>query len=126
MIGTGIFMNSGSTLQHDLSIEKHTASGADFLPDHGHKPDRREAMQILLNDIRQSLPFDQPETYLCQKECIGCPKKLMEYLENELLNWQEILDDGGQPSLGAISRLANTGRKIHLVLEKNGLVTPLS
>ena len=90
------------------------------------KPDRRAAMLTLMETIRQTSPFDQPEAYLCQKECIGCPKKLMEYLENELLNWQEILDDGGQPSLGAISRLANTGRKIHLVLEKNGLVTPLS
>jgi|GEM_PF-105706 len=85
------------------------------------KPDRVLAMQQLIDDIRKALPFDEPYAMLCQKQCVGCPKKLMEFLESELEGWEGTLAGGDEPSLGDINRLAKTSRKIHRVLEKNGL-----
>ncbi|AJQ92187.1 hypothetical Protein YC6258_00132 [Gynuella sunshinyii YC6258] len=81
-------------------------------------------MQQLLCAIREQLPVGAPEADLCQKICIGCPKKLMSYLEQEVNDWQRALDDGETPKLGDIRQLARAARKIHAVIEKNGLLMP--
>lgn len=79
-------------------------------------------MQQLISQIRASLPFDQPAVLLCQQHCVGCPKKLMEYLEGEVTGWESALAAGDVPTLGDIDQLARTSRKIYAVLQKNGLV----
>ena len=88
------------------------------------KPGRQQAMQQLISDIRRAMPLDEPYALLCQKQCVGCPKKLMEYLESELTGWESALQAGEQPSLGDVNQLAKTSRKIYRVLQKNGL-TPI-
>lgn len=85
------------------------------------KPSAQIAMQQLIQQVRTALPFDQPASFLCQKHCIGCPKKLMEFLESEISSWETALDQGETPTLGDIEQLARTSRKIHTVMVKNGL-----
>lgn len=90
-----------------------------------HHPSTPEAMQALMAQIRTHLPVEQPDAYLCRAHCVGCPKKLMEYLETELLDWEAALERGETPTLGDINKLAKSSRKIHTVMVKNGLAEPL-
>lgn len=86
------------------------------------KPDTRAAMQALIDEVRLQLPFDLPMEVLCSGICNGCSKKLLDYLDMELCDWQQRLDSGDRPLLGDIQKLAKTCRKIHRVLQRNGLV----
>ncbi|WP_210396261.1 hypothetical protein [Motiliproteus sediminis] len=86
------------------------------------KPSTREAMQRLIDEIRLTLPFDLPQAELCNGPCSGCPKKLLEFIDTELDEWQHRLARGEQPRLGDISRLARRARKIHRVMELNQLL----
>lgn len=86
------------------------------------KPGTREAMQRLIEEIRQSLPFDLPEAQLCNGPCTGCPKKLLEFMDTELEQWQSRLRQGDEPRLGDISKLARSARKVHRVFELNRLL----
>ena len=86
------------------------------------KPDAPTAMRQLIVQVRHSLPFDAPESQTCQGPCEGCSMKLLDYLDAELLAWEQRLDEGEKPGLAELSRLAKTSRRIHRVLEKNGLL----
>lgn len=86
------------------------------------KPDSRTAMTQLIEEVRQVIPFDLPESVICSGNCIGCSKKLLEFLDQELIDWQERLDEGVTPKLGELSKLARTAKKIHKVMVKNGLI----
>ena len=68
------------------------------------------------------MPFDAPESQLCTGPCEGCSMKLLNYLETELLDWELRLGNGEKPTLGDVSRLAKRGKRIHRVLQKNGVV----
>jgi len=68
------------------------------------------------------MPFDMPEANICSGGCQGCSLKLLEYLDTELENWEFKLNAGELPSLGEISQLAKTSKKIYKVLQKNELV----
>jgi len=86
------------------------------------KPDTVTAMQQLIAQVREAMPFDLPEAQQCAGPCEGCSMKLLAFLEGELEAWERRLDEGERPNLGDVSRLARTSRKIHRVMEKNGLV----
>ena len=86
------------------------------------KPDARTAMRLLLEQIQVSFPFDKPEAEICSGKCIGCPKKMLEYLSTEVDYWQAKLDNNQTPLLGDISRLALMGKKAHRNLARNNLV----
>jgi hypothetical protein len=86
------------------------------------KPDTRTAMHNLIGQIRAAIPFVLPEAQMCSDSCDGCSIKLLEFLESELQDWERKLDVGKQPNLGDLARLANTGKKIFKILERNGLV----
>ena len=86
------------------------------------KPSTPQAMQQLLNDIREQLPIGAPEADLCQKVCIGCPKKLLSYIELEVDDWQRALDNSVIPTFGDIRQLTRSAQKIHAVMVKNRLV----
>ncbi len=68
------------------------------------------------------MPFGLSEAEICSGECIGCAKKLLEFLDQELEEWNTRLDQGEVPRLGDISKLAKTSTKIYHVLAKNNLV----
>ena len=86
------------------------------------KPSPSMAMRRLIVDIRAAVPFDIPESSLCLGPCSGCSKKLIEYLDDQLCDWQSKLDSGHQPKLGDINKLAKTAKKIHKVLVKNEFI----
>ena len=86
------------------------------------RPDTRIALQNLIDQVRDTLPFDLPAASVCNGICNGCSKKLLDFLDCELLDWQQRLDDGEVPGLGDLDRLGRTCRKVYRVLERNGLV----
>ena len=86
------------------------------------KPDTRTAMQTLINQIRLAIPFDTPMEKLCNGPCTGCSKKLLEYLDMELEEWEQKLASGETPNLGEINKLAKTSKKIYSILQKNDLI----
>jgi len=86
------------------------------------KPKTPEAMRRLIDEIREVIPFELPEAYLCDAVCKGCSLKLLDYLDVELAGWEVRLSDGEIPSLADIQRLAKSSKKIYKVLERNGLL----
>ncbi|WP_461518086.1 hypothetical protein [Porticoccus sp.] len=86
------------------------------------KPDASKAMRQLIRDVRRTIPFDMPAAQVCGGLCIGCPKKLLNYLADELDHWQSFLDDGHVPRLGDLSRLGRCSQKVYSALQKNQLV----
>jgi len=86
------------------------------------KPDTRTAMRQLMAQVRAAIPFDAPAAQVCTGTCAGCSMKLLEFLGTELQAWEYRLDAGEKPTLGDLSRLARTSRKVYAVLERNGLV----
>ena len=86
------------------------------------KPDTSKAMKDLIKQVRNAVPFDTQQEQLCNGPCTGCPKKLMEYLDTQLEEWEADLKVGEEPTFGDIQKLAKTSRKIYGVLEKNNLI----
>jgi hypothetical protein len=86
------------------------------------KPNTRIVMRALIAQIRETLPFGLPAAETCNGFCDGCSQKLLAYLDSELGAWEQRLDAGEQPTLGDLSRLASTGKKIYAVLKRNGLL----
>ncbi|MCW8956506.1 MAG: hypothetical protein OQL09_06455 [Gammaproteobacteria bacterium] len=89
------------------------------------KPDTKTAMHDLIRMIRSKMPFEMPEAQACSGICNGCSQKLLEYLDTELISWEQRLDEGDTPNLGDIKRLAKSSLKIYRVLHKNKLVPKL-
>ncbi|MGS2724798.1 hypothetical protein ACVBEJ_13750 [Porticoccus sp. GXU_MW_L64] len=88
------------------------------------KPDTTTAMAQLVAQIRQAIPFETPTEKLCDNQCRGCAKKLLEFLDMELGDWEHRLESGEQPSFGDIDQLARRGSKIHRALQRMQLVKP--
>jgi len=85
------------------------------------KPDTITAMRDLIGEIRRAMPFDLPGARVCSGPCEGCSMKLLGFLESELEQWEQRLDQGEIPGLAGLSRLAKTARKVYRVLAKNGV-----
>lgn len=79
-------------------------------------------MQQLIAQVRTNMPFDSYEANLCTGQCNGCAKKLLDYLDAELEDWEYRLKDGDSPDFGEINRIAKTSHKIYRVLQKYELI----
>ena len=86
------------------------------------KPERSIAMQQLIIQVREAMPFDLPEANLCSGKCNGCSQKLLDYLDSELEDWEYRLKAGELPDFGEIQRIAKTSKKIYKVLQRNDLI----
>jgi hypothetical protein len=86
------------------------------------KPDRKTAMQQLIDEVRQAFPFAVPEAEICAGKCVGCPKKLLEIVDTELCDWEVKLADGEVPTFGELAKLAKLCKNIHRGLKRNNLV----
>ena len=86
------------------------------------KPDTSTAMGDLIKQVEDTLPFGLSEAEICAGKCVGCPKKLLEYISSELDYWKCELDNEIVPKLGDVSRLAHISKKVHRSLGRNGLV----
>ena len=79
-------------------------------------------MQQLIDQIRDTLPFDTPAGYVCADECKGCSLKLLAFLDTELMDWEDRLMQGETPTLADIQQLAKLSRRVYAVLQKNGVL----
>ena len=109
-------------LEHSDHINSQFKIRTNTVPGKTRKPDTRTAMRRLIEQIRTAIPFDLTDDQICGDNCEGCSGKLLFYLETELDTWESKLADGIAPTLGDLDRLAKQGRKIHRVLQRNGLL----
>lgn len=87
------------------------------------KPKTDVVMVNIIQQIRETFPFDISEEELCADTCgYGCPKKLLEYMQMEITEWERRLENGEIPNFRDIQKLSKTGKKIYRVLEKNNLM----
>jgi hypothetical protein len=78
-------------------------------------------MTQLIRQARDSIPFGLPDESICGDSCQGCSSKLLIFLETELDDWEMKLADAVVPTLGDLQRLGNQCRKIHRILQENGV-----
>ncbi|RMH37733.1 MAG: hypothetical protein D6694_13205 [Gammaproteobacteria bacterium] len=79
-------------------------------------------MVDLINKIRRTFPLDAPDSRVCRFDCTVCNKKLLEFLEMQVEDWEQRLAAGETPTLGDLEKFARMARKIHRALKKNGVV----
>ena len=89
------------------------------------KPDRRTAMSNIITLVRADFPFYAPESQICGDTCVGCPKKLLELVEMEVLEWEYKLESGETPEFSDIDRLAKLCKNVRRSLVRNGVVDKL-
>lgn len=83
-------------------------------------PNPQIAMQTLINQIKETIPLNLEEAQLCQGQCLGCSKKMLEMLDAEISYWQfsEVT-----PSLKDLKNLENIGRRTYKILKRNQLLS---
>ena len=86
------------------------------------KPDTTAAMLGMIARIRETIPFDLPESTQCSDYCRVCTKKLLEFLGSELEGWEYRIEQGEVPGFKDLSQLERTARKVHAALKKSGFV----
>ena len=81
-----------------------------------HKPDRTEAMQLIIDEAKKTFPLYEEETFVCGTEgnCIGCPKKLMELVDSELCYWESALKRGVTPQFDESAALASCAKTLNV------------
>ncbi|ABI70430.1 hypothetical protein ACRN9Z_08010 [Shewanella frigidimarina] len=87
------------------------------------KPDRVSAMKQLLDQVKTSLPLDQPGIFSCgpTNNCVGCPKKLLDLVDAEMNYWDAAIAQGVIPSFGDISRFGKLCRNVSRGLQRNDI-----
>lgn len=86
------------------------------------KPKTTVVMRNIIQQVRDNFPFAMSEAELCAETCShGCSIKLLEYMDQEITEWEQRLDNGEIPNLGDIQKLSKSSQKIYKVLEKNNL-----
>lgn len=89
------------------------------------KPDRVTAMRNIIELVKADFPFDAPEAQICGDTCVGCPRKLIELVEGELLYWESYIDRGETPNFSEIERFGKLCKNVRRGLVRNGLLAPL-
>ena len=70
------------------------------------KPDRQTAMLNIIKLVRDDFPFYAPESQICGDTCVGCPKKLLELVDTEIIDWQNKIEYGEIPDFAQINSFA--------------------
>lgn len=89
------------------------------MPNNNAKPNTQVAMQLLINKVKSTIPLTLNEAQMCQGECLGCSKKMLEMLDSELSYWEHSDDT---PSLKDLKSIENIGRRTYKILKRNKLV----
>ncbi len=87
------------------------------------KPDRKTAMLNIIELVKNDFPFDDPNRQVCGDTCVGCPKKLLELVETEIIHWEYMLEQDDLPTFREISRFAKLCKNVRRGLLRNGLVS---
>ena len=81
-------------------------------------------MSSIIQQVRATFPFAMTEDELCADTCsYGCPKKLLEYIDMEITDWEQRLENGEIPNFGDVRKLSRTSENIYRVLIKNNIVS---
>jgi len=88
------------------------------------KPDRATAMLNIIELVKVDFPFDDPNRQVCGDDCVGCPKKLLELVETEIIYWENNIEQGELPTFKEISRFAKLCKNVRRGLLRNNLVSP--
>lgn len=83
------------------------------------KPNTQIAMQSLINQIKATIPLNLEEAQLCQGQCLGCSKKMLEMLDVEISYWQY---SDAIPSLKDLKNLEKIGQRTYKILKRNQLL----
>ncbi|MBP9855417.1 MAG: hypothetical protein KBD53_11175 [Candidatus Omnitrophica bacterium] len=86
------------------------------------KPDVKTAMENLIKEVREKLPFDFPFESHCEGRCEECPFKLIEFLDMDLCDWEDRLKRGETPTLSDVHRLGRDCKDIYGILLKKGFI----
>lgn len=86
------------------------------------KPNTIVAMRALLYRVNHELIDKIDHAKLCTGTCVGCSKKLIEYLHLEVESWEARLDAGGTPTFGEMESFEKRCEKITLAMRKNNLI----
>ncbi|MBW3695834.1 hypothetical protein EK599_09015 [Vibrio sp. T187] len=88
------------------------------------KPSLEHAMIELIADVKKQFPLEDPETFVCgpKGECTGCPKKLLELVDSELMYWEHNLSRGIAPNFEELRRFGKLCSSVRRGLKRNGLV----
>ena len=86
------------------------------------KPDVTTVMRGLIRETRDTLPFYLTAEQICAGPCECCSAKLLGYMETELEQWEQRLDQGERPGLSELSQLIRTSRKVRDAVVRNGLI----
>jgi len=89
-----------------------------------NKPDRATAMLSLIELVKEDFPFDDPNRQVCGDDCVGCPKKLLELVETEIIYWEYNISQGELPSFKELSRFGKLCKNVRRGLLRNNLVSP--
>lgn len=88
------------------------------------KPDRKTAMLDIIELVKEDFPFDDPNQNVCGDDCVGCPKKLLELVDTEIIYWENSIVQGEIPTFKEISRFAKLCKNVRRGLLRNNLVSP--
>lgn len=85
------------------------------------KPDRLTAMTSLIEEVKNTLPLYEEDTFVCgpDNSCIGCPKKLMELVETEVSYWESAIERGVTPQFDEIRRFGKLCNNVRRGLVRN-------
>ena len=86
------------------------------------EPDVKTTMVALIKEIRERIPFNVPFSGYCEGRCDVCPEKLIEYLDIEVTHWETKMKYGSLPNASEVDSLIKDYKKIHCILEKQGVV----
>ncbi len=86
------------------------------------KPDTKTAMQDLIKQAREKIPFNLSFEGNCEGRCDECPFKLLEFLDIDLSHWEFRLKRGNIPNLGDVHTLARECKEIYAILQNKGFI----
>jgi len=67
------------------------------------KPKTTVVMSNIIKQVRATFSLTMTEQELCADTCsYGCPKKLMEYIDMEITDWEQRFENGEIPNFGDI------------------------
>ena len=87
-----------------------------------HKKDVSDTIADVLLAMRRELVEPIMYKNLCVIDCYGCPKKVFEFLETFILDWEESLKGGYRPNFGDLSKILRIANNVKVVLQKNQLI----
>lgn len=81
-------------------------------------------MRDIIEQVKNTLPLYEPDTFVCgtKGNCVGCPKKLLEMVDSELMYWESALSRGVMPGFDEIRRFGKMCTSVKRGLSRNGLI----